>query len=449
VTSDRDVIIVGAGMAGLAAAARLAEAGFAVVLFEACDRIGGRVFTEHLAGSSVPIEFGAEFIHGFAPEILEPLQEAGVDITEVEGDLWCVSDQGLLPCQFFSRVDSILERMNDSLPDESFLTFLDREFPNPSHDVELEEARLRALSYISGFNAADPALVGVHWLVNEMRAEKRLQSERAFRSANGYSDLVNFFKRKIDSYDVRLFTNTIVEAVRWRPGRAEVRVRSRTGMPVFTAPYVLTTLPLGVMKTAARDAAFVRFTPELPREKLDASDRLEMGKVVRVVLQFNERFWESIVPPGGGQRTLSNLSFLFSRDEWFPTWWTTMPTKSSFITGWAPFHSAELLSYKDSSFVVQRALETLSQLLRVSLPAVERSLESAYFHDWQADPFARGAYSYGKVGSDGAQQLLGAPIENTLFFAGEATDTSGNNGTVHGAIASGYRAAGEIMKHRG
>jgi monoamine oxidase len=75
----------------------------------------------------------------------------------------------------------------------------------------------------------------------------------------------------------------------------------------------------------------------------------------------------------------------------------------------------------------------------------ETWLDAAHFHDWQTDPFARGAYSYAKVGADGAQEALAAPIENTLFFAGEATDTSGHNGTVHGAIASGYRAAQEII----
>ena len=80
------------------------------------------------------------------------------------------------------------------------------------------------------------------------------------------------------------------------------------------------------------------------------------------------------------------------------------------------------------------------------LSDLESCLEAASFHDWQSDPFSRGAYSYAKVGADGAQKALGAPVENTLFFAGEATDTSGHNGTVNGAIASGYRAAAEIIR---
>jgi monoamine oxidase len=119
------------------------------------------------------------------------------------------------------------------------------------------------------------------------------------------------------------------------------------------------------------------------------------------------------------------------------------------ITGWAPFRSAEKLSGKDQEAVIQQALQSLSRQLQVDLKNLESWLESAYFHDWQTDPFSRGAYSYAKVGADGAQQALAAPVENTLFFAGEATDTTGNNGTVHGAIASGQRAAREIIETRG
>lgn len=125
-----------------------------------------------------------------------------------------------------------------------------------------------------------------------------------------------------------------------------------------------------------------------------------------------------------------------------------MPMKAPLITAWAPFRSAEKLSHCAPSLVVKRSLETLGELLAVEVSHLENGLEDSYFHDWQSDPFSRGAYSYGKVGSDGAHSALAAPLENTVFFAGEATDTSGNNGTVHGAIASGYRAAAQILDSR-
>jgi monoamine oxidase len=98
--------------------------------------------------------------------------------------------------------------------------------------------------------------------------------------------------------------------------------------------------------------------------------------------------------------------------------------------------------------IVDKSLESLSALLQVGKSHVQSRLTAAYFHDWDADPFSRGAYSYVKVGGEGCQQTLGAPVESTLFFAGEATDTSGHNGTVHGAIATGKRAATEILASR-
>jgi monoamine oxidase len=448
-SEDCDVVVVGGGIAGLAAASKLVRTGLSVCVLEARDRIGGRILTQRVPGCDAPIELGAEFIHGFAPEIWEPLQSSATEITEVEGQPWCFSNERLYPCQFFSEIDSILEQMNDSLPDESFQAFLERPFPNPTNDPKQQEAKQRALAYVTGFNAADPELVGVHWLVEGMRAEEKIQGHRAFRCSNGYADLVEGFRRQIAACEVTIHTNTVVQSVRWKPGHAEVTAHNADGASVFGTSQVLFTLPLALLKAPAGEVGVVQFTPPLPREKLDALDKLEMGKVIRVVLRFRHRFWETISAPADENKTLSAMSFLFSQDEWFPTWWTTMPKKSPLITGWAPFRSAERLSGQNRAFVAQRSLRTLARLLGVSSENLESWLEGAYFHDWQSDPFARGAYSYGKVGADGAQRVLGAPLENTLFFAGEATDTSGNNGTVHGAIASGYRAAREILRREG
>ena len=334
--------------------------------------------------------------------------------------------------------------MNDSLPDESFQDFLARRFPSPDHKTK--EAQQRALAYVSGFNAADPSLVGVHWLVQSMRAEEQLKGDRAFRCRNGYEELLRVFQTQISSLDVSIRTNSVVEQVRWKPGTAEIILRNGNASSTVMASQVLITLPLAVLKAHPGGTGAVQFTPSLPREKIVALDKLEMGKIIRIVLRFRRRFWEDAMPSGNENKALSDMSFLFSDDEWFPTWWTSMPERFPIITGWAPFRCAERLSGQLHSRVVQRSLQTLSKLLSVSFEDLEGLLESAHFHDWQSDPFSQGAYSYGKVGSDGAQQALAAPLEDTLFFAGEATDTTGHNGTVHGAIASGYRAAAEIMR---
>ena len=240
-----------------------------------------------------------------------------------------------------------------------------------------------------------------------------------------------------------------VEVVGWAGREVELTARDSEGAHSFVSSKALLTLPLGVLQAKADETGAVRFAPELPPAKQKAINHLATGKVIRLTLRFRERFWEELHPPNSrNSKTLDQLQFLMTEDEWFPTWWTTLPQKLPIMTGWAPFHAAERLSGQDRSFIVEKAVSSLSNVLTIKSQRLEDSLEAAYFPDWQSDPFSQGAYSYVKVGGNLAQQELGAPLENTLFFAGEATDVTGHNGTVHGAIASGHRAAREILRTR-
>jgi len=435
-----DAIIVGAGAAGLAAAAELGRAGLAVTVLEARDRIGGRIFTRSDPSSGAAIELGAEFIHGLPPDVWQPLQARNVKITETQGESWCHQNGRLSPCDFFSKVEKILQRMDAAAPDESFCSFLNRCCPDSN-----ASAKERALAYVVGFNAADPDLIGVHWLVNSMRAEERIEGDRAFRARHGYRDLIEIFLQQLTTAGVSVRTGAVVDSIAWSSSHAELTVSGVSGSSKLEARRVVITLPLAVLQTATGETGAVDFSPALPFKKLEALAKLEMGKVLRISLRFRRRFWEEIPLPDGGTLNLSGMRFLFSQDEWFPTWWTMAPDSAPILTGWAPFRCAERLSGKSTSFVAEQALQALSRLLKIRTDSLAELLEAEYFHDWQTDPFSRGAYSYGKVGADGAHETLASPVENTLFFAGEATDTSGHNGTVHGAIASGVRAAREIL----
>jgi monoamine oxidase len=168
--------------------------------------------------------------------------------------------------------------------------------------------------------------------------------------------------------------------------------------------------------------------------------------VIRVVLRFRERFWESIEgETKNGKRSLSEMSFLHSDDPVFPTWWTTMPRQTSILTAWSAGPHCAALAGQDQVTIVSRALDGLARLMHMDRGELDRLLEAHYLHDWQADHFARGAYSWAKVGGTDASAELARPLDFTLFFAGEATDSNGHNGTVHGALESGYRAAQEVL----
>ena len=436
-----DVLIIGAGAAGLSAAIELSRAGLRVEILEARDRVGGRMFTRHDPTLNHPIELGAEFVHGLAPEIWEPVQKHKLNITEVDGDMWCSIDDKLQRCNFFAQADKILSAMDHDFadsnkPDESFLDFLARRFPGKDH----EEAKQWATGYVSGFNAADPGLVSVRWLVDSRRADEKIEGERAFHIAGGYQSLIDIFLRELKDRNVEIRLNTIVTDVKWKTGALEILANGPQPEISFFASRALVTLPLGVLQAPN----FVRFQPELPARKKAALEKLAMGKVVRVTLCFRERFWQDLHGTSDA-RTLADLSFLFSRDNFFPTWWTQMPERLPIITGWSAAKSAESLAGLSKDAVIDKAIQSLSSLLHVEKSTVRSQLRSAYFHDWDSDPFSQGAYSYIKVGGEGCQRTLGSPVSNTLFFAGEATDTSGHNGTVHGAIASGQRAAREIL----
>jgi monoamine oxidase len=445
-----DVTIVGAGAAGLTAAIQLGNAGLIVTVLEARDRIGGRMFTVRDSKRDAPVELGAEFIHGRPPEIWNLLRNRKIKTHEMEGDNWCLRGSQLATCDFFSEVDDILGKMSDRKPDQSFLEFLNeccRAFKEKGRANErLEEAKQWTIGYVSGFNAADPAIVGVHWLVKEMRADEKIKGNRAFRTQNGYADLIEIFQQQIDEAGVSVRKNTIVDNIRWRDGGVEIDTHRQHESDTFTAKRVLVTVPLGVLQAREDDIGAIRFTPALPARKREAIQTLVMGKVVRATLRFRKRFWKSLPNNRAARtKTMDKMSFLFSRDDRFPTWWTMAPEKLPFLTGWAPFRCAEKLSGKSQAFVVEQSLRTLHRLFGIPVRELEELFEHAYCHDWQNDPFSRGAYSYGKVGCSGAEKALASPVKNTLFFAGEATSLDGHNGTVHGAIASGNRAAVEII----
>ena len=227
--------------------------------------------------------------------------------------------------------------------------------------------------------------------------------------------------------------NSPVRRVNWSPGEVECECE---GGRKFQAKKLIVTLPLPLLQKGA-----VEFVPAL-EEKRRALSLLAMGSVIRVVFCFRERFWEGLSYEG---KSMREMGFLFSDAEAFPVWWTPHPHKSPMLTGWMAGPKAEEFRGKTKEFVFEKALRTLAEVLKISGSELSGLVMEKHFYDWQEDPYSQGAYSYALVGGAEAPNELGRPMQGTLFFAGEATNGDGDHGTVHGAIATGRRAASEVM----
>ncbi|HEX6466855.1 MAG TPA: NAD(P)/FAD-dependent oxidoreductase [Terriglobales bacterium] len=429
-----DIAIIGAGIAGLRAAAALATAGLKVVILEARGRIGGRIYTCHDPLSGLPVELGAEFIHGKHPELLSLIENASLSLTEVTGEHRFLFNGKLEQAgDRMQQVQGLLQKMpGTAARDRSFADFL-REC-----DCDAE-TKGWAASYVEGFNAADQERISAYALQRQSKAEEEIDGDKSFRLINGYEGLPLALFRSV-AQRIELHRNTVVKRVEWRRNHVELstRVLASGHSRTFEAKKCLITVPLGVLQAAPSTGAGIVFAPEITQIR-NAARQLAMGPVLKIVLRFRERFWES-------RKELDSISFLHSQNEWFPTWWTTFPIHAPLLTGWMGGAKAQKAAATKKSEILDQAIASLSPLLHLGEKELFELLDNWYFHDWQSDPFSLGAYSYVPAGAWEAAQQLSAPAENTLFVAGEAADFSGHWGTVHGALLSGSRAAHAVLE---
>jgi monoamine oxidase len=231
---------------------------------------------------------------------------------------------------------------------------------------------------------------------------------------------------------------SIVRNVHWSKGSVEVE-GTFIGTPFrVRAPRAIITLPLGVLQEPPQAPDAVRFSPALD-EKRSALQRLASGPVIKLMLRFRSAFWEEL--EGARYR---NAAFFHAPGADFPTFWTQLPVRAPLLVAWVGGPKAARLSAGAPREIVAQALQSLQAMFGKRCNVAD-ALEGSYVHDWQQDPFARGAYSYVTVGGDAARAELATPLADTLFFAGEATATQEEAATVTGALQSGQRAAREVL----
>jgi len=418
------VIVIGAGVAGLAAARLLSQSGIPTVIFEARHRIGGRIHTISDPLSPVPVESGAEFVHGKPPEIWRLVEAGRLPAAEVNGDHHVVENGKLVNGDLVDPEELIQKA--DGAPEQSFEQYIRKA------GVSEEQQRL-ATRYVEGFHAARSGQISLHSLIEAAKASAKIESERAFRLVRGYSSLVEWLWAGLDPEVVQTYFGCVVDGIEWRRGQAEVAMRMSGRSTRMFAPRVVITAPLGVLKAGA-----IRFQPE-PEVLRAACEAIAMGDAARMTLRFRRPVWHV-------REEFRHLGFLHTGESWMPTWWSTLPIESPVITGWTGGPAAEERAQTDPQLWLFETLRTLARQLRMDETTLAGELESWHAHNWHTDPFSRGAYSYVRVGGVDAHRRFGDPVEDTLYFAGEAVNSDGHIGTVHGAMASGERAARLIVK---
>ena len=440
--TDADAIVVGAGAAGLAATRVLVGDGARVILLEARDRLGGRIFTVRDDRLPIPIELGAEFIHGEAPETDEIIRQAGIIACDVVGERWRAADGTVeRVTDYWHRLDLVMRRLEpDTEPDRSFQEFLDRRPGGRS----LARERTLAAEFVQGFHAADLERISARSLADGGSPGEDPEEKRMGRVIDGYDAVPLWLARGIDDV-ARLETE--VKRIEWEHGHVRVTAATRGGsIQSFTARSVVVTVPIGVLRAAPPAGGAIAFDPD-PSTLRHALDGLASGPVVRVILAFREPFWaERPIRTRPRGATLACMHFLHTRDARIPIWWSAFPLRAPVLTGWLGGPPAVGLAREGREGIHDAAIETLATSLGIPRRTLAALVTGFWMHDWNSDPFSRGAYSYPVVGGSSAARTLSRPIDGTLFFAGEATDTEMRTGTVHGAIGSGERAARSVLR---
>lgn len=417
------VVVIGAGAAGLAAARVLGRAGVRAIVLEARERVGGRIDTRSDPALRLPIELGAEFVHGRPAVSLALAQQAGAALIDTNGIAFRV-EGGVLgeADDLFSVVSDVLKHADTLEPDQSVADYV-RDQP--------QRTREAVLTMVAGFDAADPALASARALASEWGDGPESQTAVEFRPVGGYAPLLRALVDGLDRTLVSVRLGSVVSAISHDAAGVTVEARDAAGASVqIRAQAAIVTLPVGVLQ---RDA--VRFSPPLPPAKHDALSGLVMGPVIKLVLQFRTAWWESLA-----DGRYADGGFFQNAAGTFATFWTLIPQRAPILNAWAGGPRADALAGLTVAELTTRALDDLRVMFGADADP-HGELESAHVHDWQHDPFAYGAYSYVRTGALEARHALAQPLDGRVFFAGEACSTDGEAGTVAGALETGEAAA--------
>ncbi|HEY1559207.1 MAG TPA: NAD(P)/FAD-dependent oxidoreductase [Kofleriaceae bacterium] len=419
-----EIVVIGGGVAGLNAARLLAEQGLQVEILEASHRVGGRAHTLYDGHDLLPVELGPEFVHGAPGATHELIREAKLELEPIDDTHHLVRDGGLVDAgDLWARFGELLAGAPDPSHDESAHGYMSRMHMAP------DDVQLFAL-FAEGFYGApidDVSIASIAADASGLGGDEAQQQ----RVRGGYGRVVAWLAERAARAGVVMHHGCVVQAIHWQASPVAIEFLLGTELAGITADRAIVTLPVGVL----HEPGAVRFTPELHAHRA-ALAQLAMGQVVKLVACLREPVWMPGAP--------TELRMVHGGDRGFPTYWLRTRGTVQQLTAWAGGRHARALAECSPGELAERALDGFARAVSIDRARVHAAMRDFHSHDFAADPCARGAYSYTRVGGVGAAEALARPLEDRLFFAGEATDAR-YEGTVAGALASGTRVAGEVI----
>ena len=416
-------LVIGAGVAGLAAARSLSRAGEEVIVLEAKDHIGGRARTAY-DFADIPVELGAEFIHGDRAATWELIRELNLEtchwrkaddsLVRLENGAWLTMTEAKARYPDFAQTRNWNLPQVDPLPFECWHDYLRR--------IGFSREQLRYVSRSFANACSESArLLSAGAMLELLRDKGEESGFGDYRLLEGYSKLLEGLAQGLEVH-----LNTPVKEIIWSV-RGGVEVETTTGKH-YRADNAVVAVPLGVLQ------GHLNFGPGLPDFKRSALAGLRMGPVIKLIYAFAKPIIQE------------DIMAIYSRLN-PPMWWSPSFARDTEQHIWTAFVSGDramnLLTLGEEG-----ALQAGLDALREELGRPDLLPSATRLANWPADPFTRGGYSYVLPGHEGARKRLATPTP-PLYWAGEATEPEHRAITVHGAYLSGKRAAAELLSYQG